>query len=177
MTSEPKAEGDSRVLGRLTERFFSNIPGDMSGGLMAGIVALPLCLAFGVASGLGATAGLYGAIACGIFAALFGGTPGQCSGPTGPMTVVVAAMFAANPDKPNLIFAAAVLGGVLQIALGNLKAGQLIHYLPYPVISGYMTGIGAIIISIQLHPLVGLQGSGSVLSALQNLPAIFSGWN
>lgn len=167
----------SSLVSKLRERYLTDIWGDLVGGLMTAVVALPLCLAFGVASGLGATSGLYGAIACGIFAALFGGTPGQCSGPTGPMTVVVAAIFAANPDKPGIVFAAVMLAGMIQIALGKLKAGQLIHYIPYPVISGFMTGIGAIIISIQLNPLFGLQGSDSVVAALQNLPFILTNWN
>lgn len=154
----------------LKERFLSNPLGDLSGGLMAAIVALPLCLAFGVASGLGAAAGLYGAIGCGIFAAIFGGTAGQCSGPTGPMTVVAAAMVAANQKEPELVFAAVICAGLIQIAMGFLKAGQLVHYFPYPVVSGFMTGIGSIIVCIQIAPLLGQAGSGSVLDALQDLP-------
>jgi SulP family sulfate permease len=155
----------------------SNPIGDLIGGLMAAIVALPLCLAFGVASGLGAAAGLYGAIACGVLAALFGGTPGQCSGPTGPMTVVAAAIYSANPGHPELVFAAALLAGVFQLAMGVMKAGQLIAYMPYPVISGFMTGIGLIIICIELGPLFGLPTSGNVVSAMlsvQTLPALFN---
>lgn len=162
---------------RIRKRYLTNVGGDLVGGLMAAIVALPLCLAFGVASGLGAAAGLYGAIACGILAALFGGTPAQCSGPTGPMTVVAAAMFASAPDNPDLVFAALILAGILQIALGNLKAGQLIEYIPYPVISGFMTGIGAIIITIQILPLFGLPGSGNALASVRDLPKIVSGAN
>ncbi len=166
------------VLSRLIRRrYFTHVPGDLMGGFMAGIVALPLCLAFGVASGLGAAAGLYGAIACGIFAALFGGTRGQCSGPTGPMTVVAASMVAPNPGNTSLVFAAILIAGILQMVLGYIRAGQLIHYIPYPVISGFMTGIGAIIICIQLHPFFGLPGCGSVLTALENLPVIFTSWN
>lgn len=144
---------------------------------MAAIVALPLCLAFGVASGLGAAAGLYGAIACGIFAAVFGGTPGQCSGPTGPMTVVTAAVATANPGRPELVFAVVIAAGVIQIALGYSKAAQLIHYLPFPVLSGFMTGIGVIIVSIQLLPFFGLPSTANVLSSLQNLPEIVTHWN
>jgi SulP family sulfate permease len=161
----------------IRNRYLTNVGGDLVGGLMAAIVALPLCLAFGVASGLGAAAGLYGAIACGILAAVFGGTPAQCSGPTGPMTVVAAAMFAAAPDNPSLVLAAVIVAGILQIALGNLKAGQLIEYIPYPVISGFMTGIGAIIISIQILPLFGLPGSGNALASVRDLPKILSGAN
>lgn len=151
--------------------------GDLTGGLMAAVVALPLCLAFGVASELGAQAGLYGAIACGIFAALLGGTSGQCSGPTGPMTVVAAAIFSANPGRPELVFAATIAGGILQIVMGKLKGGQLIGYMPYPVISGFMTGIGAIIVCIELGPLFGLPASGNVVAALTALISVHHSWN
>jgi SulP family sulfate permease len=161
----------------LKEKYWQNPLGDMIGGLMAAIVALPLCLAFGVASGLGAAAGLYGAIACGIFAALFGGTPGQCSGPTGPMTVVAAAILSANSGRPDLIFAATVLGGVIQIAMGYAKAGQLIGYIPYPVISGFMTGIGAIIVCIEIGPLFGLPAAGNALAGLESLGSLFDRLN
>ncbi len=161
----------------LKEKYWQNPLGDMIGGLMAAIVALPLCLAFGVASGLGAAAGLYGAIACGILAALFGGTPGQCSGPTGPMTVVAAAILSANSGRPDLIFAATVLGGVIQIAMGYAKAGQLIGYIPYPVISGFMTGIGAIIVCIEIGPLFGLPAAGNALAGLESLGSLFDKLN
>jgi len=149
-----------------------NPSGDLFGGIMAAVVALPLCLAFGVASGLGAPAGLYGAIACGIFAALFGGTPGQCSGPTGPMTVVAAAMYSSNPSRPELIFAAIMMAGVLQVCMGVAKAGSFISYVPYPVISGFMTGIGAIIVCIEIAPFFGMSTSGNALLALQNIPEL-----
>jgi hypothetical protein len=158
----------------LRRRFWLHPINDFVGGLMAAIVALPLCLAFGVASGLGAAAGLYGAVACGIFAAVFGGTPGQCSGPTGPMTVVAAAVYSANPDRPELVFAVVIAAGLMQIALGYSKAAQLIHYLPYPVLSGFMIGIGVIILCIQVAPLFGLPGTANVLSAIQNFPTIFT---
>ncbi|MBX9953120.1 MAG: SulP family inorganic anion transporter [Candidatus Obscuribacterales bacterium] len=160
-----------------SNQLFKNPIGDITGGLMAAIVALPLCLAFGVASELGAQAGIYGAIACGIFAALLGGTAGQCSGPTGPMTVVAAAIYSTNPGRPELVFAATILGGIIQISMGYFKAGQLIGYMPYPVISGFMTGIGAIIICIEISPLFGLPVSGNVVSALNSLPTIQQNWN
>jgi sulfate permease, SulP family len=165
------------MLERARERYFAHPVRDLMGGLMAAIVALPLCLAFGVASGLGAAAGLYGAIACGIFAAIFGGTPAQCSGPTGPMTVVAASIISAYPNHPELVFAAVMTAGAIQIVMGLLKGGDLIQYMPYPVISGFMTGIGAIIVCIQLAPLFGLPGSSSVISSLQNLPDIVHHYN
>lgn len=156
---------------------FAHVPGDLLGGLTAAIVALPIALAFGVASGLGATAGLYGAIACGMFAALFGGTKSQVSGPTGPMTVVVASMVATHLGHPELIFAAIILAGITQVGLGILKAGQLIEYIPYPVVSGFMSGIGIIIIILQMRPLVGLPGQGEVLGTLETFPEIFQSCN
>ena len=133
---------------------------DFFGGLAAGVVALPLALAFGVSSGLGPAAGIYGAIASGIFAAIFGGTTLQITGPTGPMTLVVAAMVAANTldsGRPNLpvIAAIIVLAGGFQILLGLCRAGGYIRYVPYPVISGFMSGIGLIIIIQQIFPFMG----------------------
>lgn len=142
---------------------------DLVGGLLAAIIALPLALAFGVASGLGATAGLYGAIACGVVAAACGGTPGMISGPTGPVTVMIAALAIQHPDKPELVFASAIAAGAFQIILGRLKTGQLIQYIPHPVVSGFMTGIGVIIVSIQLLPLMGLAGEGDVFVALETI--------
>jgi sulfate permease, SulP family len=141
--------------------------------LTAAIVALPTSLAFGVSSGLGPVAGLYGAIACGICASLFGGTPALVTGPTGPMTVVVAAMLSSHQDRPELVFAAIIFGGFLQILLGRIRAGQLIHYIPYPVISGFMTGIGVIIIILQLRGLLGMKTIGSVLASLQTIGETF----
>ena len=134
---------------------FSNLRGDVTGGITAGIVALPLALALGVASGLGPLAGLYGAIAVGFFAALFGGTPSQISGPTGPMIVVLAGLFASLSGNVELIFTAVILAGILQVIFGVLGVGQYIRLVPYPVISGFMTGIGAIIIILQFGRLLG----------------------
>jgi sulfate permease, SulP family len=161
---------------------FQNWRGDLFGGVTAAIVALPLALAFGVASGAGAIAGLYGAIFVGFFAALFGGTPAQVSGPTGPMTVVVTAMIASSIAnyKDSLETALAVafttvmLGGLFQILLGVLKLGQYITLMPYSVISGFMSGIGVIIILLQLPPLLGYAGTGEILDTLRQLPSYIS---
>jgi SulP family sulfate permease len=142
---------------------FKHFKGDLFGGITAGIVALPLALAFGLQSGLGAAAGLYGAIFISFFAALFGGTNTQISGPTAPMTavsmVVVAGIVAANEgDLEKAIPAILVvflLAGLIQIVFGILKVGQYIRYIPYPVVSGFMTGIGVIILITQILPLMG----------------------
>lgn len=153
----------------------SKLRGDVFGGLTAGIVALPLALAFGVASGAGAIAGLYGAIALGFFAALLGGTPSQVSGPTGPMTVVMASAVAAFPGDMHYVFTVVLLAGALQIVFGLIKVGGFVRYIPYPVISGFMSGIGVIIILLQLHPLLGSDSVGSPLIALLKLPAAIAG--
>lgn len=153
--------------------------GDLFGGVTAAIVALPLALAFGVASGAGATAGLYGAIFTGFFAALCGGTPTQISGPTGPMTVVIttviASLLSRYPDTGlAMAFTVVMIGGVLQVIFGLMRLGQYITLLPYTVISGFMSGIGVIIVLLQLPPLLGHQASGGVIGTLQDLPRFLS---
>ena len=154
---------------------FDNLKGDLFGGLTASIVALPLALAFGVASGAGAIAGLYGAIFTGFFAALLGGTPSQVTGPTGPMTVVMATVFtkliAENPEQGMaMAFTAVMLSGVFQILFGILRLGQFITLMPYTVVSGFMSGIGVIIVALQLAPLLGYPAQSGVIEALQQLP-------
>ena len=152
--------------------------GDVFGGISAGIVALPLCLAFGALSGLGPEAGLYGAIAAGILAAIFGGTPVLVTGPTNPMTLVAATVVAANmlpTGKANLavVVTAFLLAGALQVLLGVLRLGGFIRYVPYPVISGFMSGIGVIIIIQQLYPIVGAEApSSDAVKILRSLPML-----
>ncbi|MCK0070893.1 SulP family inorganic anion transporter [Kordiimonas laminariae] len=149
----------------------SNLRGDVMGGLTAGIVALPLALAFGEASGAGPIAGLYGAIIVGFLAALFGGTGSQISGPTGPMVVVFAGVYATLGGNPALVFSAVVLAGLLQIAFGIMKVGQLIRLVPYPVVSGFMSGIGVIIIALQTSRLFGHEPETSgTIGALEAIP-------
>ena len=145
---------------------FSKLRGNIFGGITAGVIALPLSLAFGVSSGLGAMAGLYGAIFLSLFASIFGGTPTQISGPTGPMTVVIASMLVQYPGDFKLIFATIFLAGVFQIIFGLTKLGGIIKYVPYPVISGFMSGIGAIIILLQLNPIFGLDFNGTPAESL-----------
>ena len=154
---------------------FSHLRGDLAGGVVAAVVALPLALAFGVASGAGAIVGLYGAIFVGLFAALFGGTPAQVSGPTGPMTVVMAGLIVQFGQEPALAFTAVILGGGLQILLGLSGVGQYITLMPYPVISGFMNGIGVIIIVLQTAPLLGHAAqTGSILTMLAQLPSFIT---
>ncbi|WKB82618.1 SulP family inorganic anion transporter [Cellulophaga lytica] len=145
------------------KNLFSNIKGDIFGGITAGIVALPLALAFGVSSGLGPAAGLYGAIFISFFAALFGGTSTQISGPTAPMTavsmVVIASIIAIHDGNVEnalpYILSVFILAGLMQISLGLLGMGKYIKYIPYPVVSGFMTAIGVIILVTQILPAIG----------------------
>ncbi len=145
------------------KNIFTNLRGNLFGGITAGIVALPLALAFGVQSGLGPSAGLYGAIMIGFFASLFGGTSTQISGPTAPMTavsmVVIAGIIAANNGSVEqaipYILLVFMLAGLMQIALGLVGLGKYIKYIPYPVVSGFMTAIGVIILITQILPMLG----------------------
>jgi SulP family sulfate permease len=145
------------------KKLFSNLKGDLFGGITAGIVALPLALAFGVSSGLGPSAGLYGAIFISFFAAMFGGTNTQISGPTAPMTavsmVVIASIVAINDGSIEKALPAILivffLAGIMQVGLGLLGIGKYIRYIPYPVVSGFMTAIGVIILVTQILPAIG----------------------
>ena len=145
------------------KNFFTNIKGDAFGGITAGIVALPLALAFGVSSGLGPSAGLYGAIFLGFFAALFGGTATQISGPTAPMTavsmIVIAGILQSNDGNIDkalpIILSVFILAGLVQIFIGVIGVGRYIKYIPYPVVSGFMTAIGVIIIITNILPILG----------------------
>ncbi len=159
-----------------------NIRGDVLGGVTAAVVALPLALAFGNAAlgPGGAIYGLYGAVVVGFLAALFGGTPAQVSGPTGPMSVTVAGVVAslAAVGVPRdlsaqqilpLVMAAVVIGGLFQILFGILKLGKYITLVPYSVVSGFMSGIGVIIIALQIGPLLGISTRGGVIESLSTV--------
>ena len=156
---------------------FTHLRGDIYGGLTAGVVAIPLALAFGVASGLGPMAGMYGAIIVGFFAAWLGGTPTNVSGPTGPMVVVLAGLFASLSGDVGLILTAVVLAGLFQIVFGVIKLGDFIRLVPYPVVSGFMSGIGVIIIILQLDATVGHMAPAGTISALKYLPTALTDIN
>lgn len=162
---------------------FQHWRSDLAGGFTAAVVALPLALAFGVASGAGALAGLYGAIVLGFLAALLGGTATQVSGPTGPMTVVMTGLLAVLTRRYGieaalpLAFGIAALGGLLQVLMGVLRLGQTLTFMPYTVISGFMSGIGVIIVILQLPPLLGLKLSGSIPMLLTALAGALPGTN
>ena len=167
----------------------NNIKGDVFGGITAGIVALPLALAFGIqafggiddpnAASIGALAGLVGATLLGFFAALFGGTHSQISGPTGPMTVITASLVSAawtasSGSFSSVIIAMAMAGifcGIFQIIFGLIRIGKYVRYIPYPVLSGFMSGIGIIIILQQIYPMIGKKSPVSTLDMILNFPA------
>ncbi len=158
-----------------------NVRGDLFGGVTAAVVALPMALAFGVASGAGAEAGLYGAILVGLFAALFGGSPTLISEPTGPMTVVFTAVIttlvASDPENGMaMAFTVVIMAGMFQILFGLMRLGKYVTLMPYTVISGFMSGIGIILIILQIGPLLGQANpSGGTLAILQSLPELFAG--
>ena len=153
--------------------------GDIFGGITSAVVGLPIALAFGVASGLGAAAGLYGAIAVGFFAAVFGGTRSQISGPTAPTSVAMAVIFTVHADGDlSKALAIAMMAGVIQILLGVLRIGRFISYTPYSVTSGFMSGIGIIIIIIQTLPFLGWAvPTGGPLKAIRSWPEVLGDVN
>lgn len=170
--------GKSAVFGSRFEDI--NFKGDVFGGVTTAIISLPLALAFGVASGAGAEAGLWGAIMVGLFASLFGGSNTLISEPTGPMTVIMTAvltsMMAKYPETGMaMTFTVVMMAGAFQILLGTLKLGKYVTLMPYSVISGFMSGIGVILIILQLSPLMGHAApSGGVLGTLSALPDTIS---
>ena len=149
--------------------------GDLFGGVTAAVVGLPVALAFGVASGLGAVAGIYGAIAVGFFASVFGGTRSQISGPTGPMAVAMAVIVTTHASSLAEAFTIAIMAGLIQVLLGVLRIGRFVAYTPYSVISGFMSGIGIIIITLQVLPFIGEPAaSGGPLAAATTWPNAMS---
>ncbi len=158
-----------------------NIRGDIFGGVTAAVIALPMALAFGVASGAGAEAGLYGAILVGLFASLFGGSPALISEPTGPMTVVftavIAKLIASDPvNGMAMAFTVVIMAGMFQILFGVMRLGKYVTLMPYTVVSGFMSGIGIILVILQIGPLLGQPSpNGGVIAVLQNMPTLIAG--
>ena len=150
--------------------------GDIFGGLTASVVGLPIALAFGVASGLGPIAGLYGAVAVGFFAAVFGGARSLISGPTGPMSIAMAAIVTVHSDGDLAkALTVVVMAGLLQILLGAIRIGRFVAYTPYSVISGFMTGIGTIVMVVQIAPFLGAPSDpGGVVAKLREIPSVIS---
>ena len=152
--------------------------GDVFGGVTAAVVGLPVALAFGVASGLGALAGIYGAIAVGFFAAVFGGTKSQISGPTGPMAVAMAVIVTSYANNLAEAFTVVIMAGLIQILLGVMKIGRFVSFTPYSVISGFMSGIGVIIILLQTLPFLGASvAMGGPMGAVRSWPDVIKDVN
>ncbi|WP_428273877.1 SulP family inorganic anion transporter [Candidatus Palauibacter sp.] len=152
--------------------------GDLFGGVTSAVIALPVSLAFGVASGLGAEAGLYGAIAVGFFASVFGGNRFQISGPTPAMTVAMSVIVTTHASTLGEAFTVVVLAGLLQIALGLLRTGRFVVYTPYAVISGFMSGIGVIVMLIQILPFLGAPAAeGGPMAAMRAVPEAMANLN
>ena len=150
---------------------FQTLRGDLFGGITAAVVGLPVALAFGVASGLGALAGIYGAIAVGFFATVFGGTRSQISGPTGPMAVAMAVIVTTHADTLAEAFTIVIMAGLIQILLGVMRIGRFVAFTPYSVISGFMSGIGIIIMLLQTLPFLGATGAtGGPVGVIRALP-------
>ena len=148
---------------------FQILAGDILGGLNAAIITLPQALAFGVATGFGASAGLWGAIILSFVAGILGTKVPMISGVTGPVAIVVASiMHALNKDLSAVIFIL-FLAGIFQIILSLTKLPEIVKYVPYPVISGFMNGVGIIIIIMQINPLLGLPTSSNTISSIENL--------
>ncbi len=165
---ERSAKGYNRVKLKYD---FDTLRGDLFGGVTAMVVALPLSLAYGVASGMGAAAGLYGAIAVGFFAAVFGGTATQISGPTAPMAIVMAVVISTYAKDLTEALTVVVMGGLLQALLGVLKLGRFVAYTPYVVVSGFMSGIGVLVMAIQVLPFIGsAPAPGGALGMIFALP-------
>ena len=158
---------------------FSKLSGDIFGGITATVIALPVALGFGVASGLGPIAGIYSAIAVGFFAAVFGGTPSQISGPTGPMTIAMAVVLVQHAGGDlTKAFTIVMLAGLLQIALGVLRIGSFVTYTPYSVISGFMSGIGVIVMTIQVLPVLGASAvPGGPMNSIRAWPDALASLN
>ncbi len=147
--------------------------GDLFGGVTSAVVGLPVSLGFGVASGLGPLAGLYGAIAAGFFAAVFGGTRSQITGPTGPMSVAVAVIVTSHADDLAEAFTVVIMAGLIQILLGVMRIGRFVAFTPYSVISGFMSGIGVIIIIVQTLPFLGADvATGGPMATVQEWPQV-----
>ena len=150
-----------------------SLVGDILGGITAAVVGLPVALAFGIAAGLGPAAGVYGAISVGFFAAVFGGTRSLISGPTGSMTVAMAVIVTAHADNIGEAFTIVIMAGLIQMVFGLLRLGRYVTYTPYSVISGFMTGVGVIVIMVQTLPFLGAPvATGGPIGAIRNLPSI-----
>ena len=154
--------------------FNTNIRGDLLSGITVAIIALPLALAFGEISQLGPVAGIWGAIAGGIIGGLFGGGMVGVSGPTAPKAAQIAAFMGffviGTTNQPDLVAAFSIifLSGLILVAISMLKISRFIHYTPYPVIAGFMCGIGVIVILTQINAFLGLEAEKNLHGVFKN---------
>ena len=152
-----------------------NIKGDIVAGITVGIIALPLALAFGEISQLGPIAGVWGAIAGGIVGGFFGGCLVGVSGPTAPKAAQIAAYMSffviGSTNDPDLVAAFSIifLSGIILVIISFARISHFIHYTPYPVVAGFMCGIGVIVILTQLNAFVGLEVKKSIHDVIINL--------
>lgn len=155
-------------------KLFSSLKGDIFGAIIASIIAFPQALAFGVASGMGASAGIWGAIILSLFAGVLGCNLPFVSGPTGPVAIITATVVALCGGNITSIVSVLLLASVFQMIISVTPVPRMIKYVPYPVISGFLTGIGLIIILLQIAPLVGGVAQSSTIKALMSYPSVFA---
>ena len=149
----------------------NDLRGDVIGGITSGAVVLPAAIGYGVLSGLGPVAGLYGAIAVGIFASIFGGTRGIVYGPNISVTVTMAVVVAEYADSLTQAATIGILAGLIQVAFGLLKLGRYASYIPMSLVSGFFLAFGILIIVKQLFlAMGGTTPPGSVIDNLAALP-------
>ncbi len=159
-----------RANAKAMKKYLTHLKGDVFGGVTAAVVVLPVALALGEVSGLGVLPGLYGAMAVGFFAAVFGGTRTQVSAPTGPMAVAMAVVVTLHADNLAAAFTIVIMAGLIQVVMGLVGIGRFIAFTPYSVISGFMSGIGIIIILLQTLPFIGLPVTeGGVTGSIRGL--------
>lgn len=151
--------------------------GDLLGGLNAAIIALPQALAFGVATGFGASAGIWGAIILCFIAGILGTKVPMISGITGPSAIVIASIMHALNKDINSVIMIMLMAGLFQILLALTKLTDIVKYVPYPVISGFMNGVGTIIIIMQINPLLGLKSCSNTIESIEHICTSFAAMN
>lgn len=151
--------------------------GDLFGGINSAIIALPQALAFGVATGFGAGAGIWGAIILCLVAGILGTRVPMISGITGPSAIVIASIMHALNKDINAVLIIILMAGIFQMMIALTKWTNVVKYVPYPVISGFMNGVGAIIIIMQINPLLGLKSYSNTIESIEHVLQSFHTMN
>lgn len=151
--------------------------GDLFGGINSAIIALPQALAFGVATGFGAGAGIWGAIILCLVAGILGTRVPMISGITGPSAIVIASIMHALNKDINAILIIILMAGIFQMMIALTKWTNVVKYVPYPVISGFMNGVGTIIIIMQINPLLGLKSYSNTIESIEHVLQSFHTMN